>query len=378
MDFGLNRQQEMIKDMVREFVQEELAPNVARWDDSGEFPVQILRKIAGLRLIGTGVEMGYGGNKLGHTAAMLIIEELSRGYPAAAMMFSVVDACSWILQRHAAQELKEKYIAAICRGEKYACFATTEPTGGSYIAGMQTTAQDRNGGFIISGRKALISMAGIADLAIVSARHNGKIDIFAVEKGIAGYAAPRQERMWGLRGCPLSELVFSDCYLPRESLLGKEGDGMKLILQNLVANARPGAGALAAGLARGAFDEAARFVTERKLGNKYISDFQAIQMMLADMDTAIDAARWLLYHCAWLLDQGRTSREIARESAMVKLFCVDVAIDVCRKAIQVMGGYGVSLDYTPLRRLNDALAMLAADGTPEINRLIIAGELLKK
>lgn len=378
MDFGLSRQQEMIKNMVHEFAERELVPNADRWEDSGEFPREIMGKMAELHIFGTSVDSKYGGNSLGHLVEMIIVEELCRGYSPAGMYYTLVEENAWVLQQFAVEELKNKFIPDLCRGLKSPCFATTEPSGGSYVAGMQTTAEDTGDGYTINGRKVFISLAANADFALVAARHNGKIDIFLVERDTPGFEIPRREKYFGESSFPVSEVAFNNCYVPRNHLIGDMGSGIGMLLQMLIMHARPHTGAVAMGIARNAFEAAIKFARERKLGGTAVGEFQAIQMMLADMDTEIDAARWLVYQCAWLLDQGKTSREVAKESARVKYYCVEMAINVCRRAVQIMGGYGVSLDFPPIRRLNDALLLLPASGTPEITRILVARELLKR
>lgn len=377
MDFDLSRQQEMLKSMVHEFAARELVPNAARWDDSGEFPMEIVPRIAELQLHGTNVEIKYGGNNLGNIATMLIAEELSWGYTPAAMYFANVNECAWLLQNFAPEEIRQNYIPSTCKGEKLTSFATTESNGGSDISGMQARAEDSDDGYVINGRKIFISFAEVADICLVSAVHNGKIDVFVVEKGTPGFEVTRREKMWGLRGDPLGELVFNNCQVPKGNMLGSEGSGMNILITALSKIARPTFGAIAVGLARSSFDTTLNFARERKLSGTAIGNFQAIQMMLADMDTEISAAKWLVYHCAWLLDQGKNSREVNKESAQVKLYTAEMANNICRKAVQIMGGYGVSLDYPVIRRFNDAVALIPAIGTLEISRIITARELLK-
>ncbi|MGV8057364.1 MAG: acyl-CoA dehydrogenase family protein [Smithellaceae bacterium] len=378
MDLGLNRQQEMLKNMVHEFALRELLPNANGWDDKGEFPAKaVLSKMGELKLLGMGVNKEFGGNSLGHMARMIVTEEIAWAYPPAAMCFTGVDESAWILQTYAAEEVKQKFIPAMCKGEKTVCFAATEPTGGSDMSGMQTTAEDTTDGYVINGRKVFISFAEGADFCILNARHNGKIDVFIMEKGTPGFEITRREKMWGLRGDPINELVFSNCRIPKNYLLGNSGSGAGILIAAISMVARPAAGAIAVGIARCALEAAVKFAKERKLGGKAVGDFQAIQTMLADMDTEIDAARWLTYQCAWLLDQGKSSREVAKESARAKLYGTDMANNVCRKAVQIMGGYGVSLDYPAIRRLNDAVALIPANGTMEVSRIIIAREILK-
>jgi butyryl-CoA dehydrogenase len=310
-------------------------------------------------------------------ARKIVTEELAWAYPVAAMLFTGVDETAWILQTYATEEIKDKFIPAMCKGEKTVCFAATEPTGGSDMSGMQTAAEDADDGYVINGRKVFISFAEGADFAVLNARHNGKIDVFIMDRDTPGFEVIRREKMWGLRGDPINEVVFSNCKVPKDYLLGKVGGGAGILVAAISMVARPAAGIIAVGLARRAFEAAVKFAKERKLGGHMIGDFQAIQMMLADMDTEIDAARWLTYQAAWLLDQGKNSREVAKESARAKLYGTEMANNVCRKAVQILGGYGVTLDYPVIRRLNDAIALIPANGTLEVSRVVIARELLK-
>lgn len=378
MDFGLSRQQEMLKNMVHEFAQKELVPNANQWDDNLSFPSKtVLSKMGELKLLGMGVDTKFGGNSLGHVARLLVTEELAWGYAPAAMCFTGVDESAWILQTYASEELKQKFIPAMCRGEKSVAFAATEPTGGSDMSGMQTTAEDTDDGFVINGRKIFISFAEQADFCVLNARYKGKIELFIVEKGTPGFEVTRREKMWGLCGDPVNEIAFTDCRIPKGNMLGSGGSGIGILVSAISMIARPASGAIALGIARSALEAALKFARERNLGGHPISDFQAIQMMLADMDTELDAAKWLVYQCAWLFDQGKSSREVAKEAARCKLYATEMANNVCRKAVQILGGYGVSLDFPVIRRYNDAIALIPANGTLEIARITIAREVLK-
>jgi alkylation response protein AidB-like acyl-CoA dehydrogenase len=377
MDFALTREQEMLRNMVREFAEKELAPRAFTLDEAGEFPRELVQRMAQLGLIGILAPKKYGGSEMGHVARMIAMEEIARVYPPLAFFYEGNDGAIFLLHTAGTEAQKDKFLPAICRAEKLCCFAVTEPAGGSNPAGMQTVAESVEDGYVINGRKVFITLGGVADLCFLVAKHGERFSTFLVEKGTPGFEVTRRENISGLRSIPVSELVFTNCRLPKENLVGAEGAGLTTALTTFTLLARPGVAAVALGIAQGAYEAALKFAKERKLYGPPIAELQAIQFSLADMETEVQAARWLCYYVAWLVDQGKSSREITRDAARAKLFTTEVASRVCLKAIQVLGGYGVTTEYQVIRRLNDALALLPAAGTNEIMRVTLGREITR-
>jgi butyryl-CoA dehydrogenase len=377
VDFSLTREQEMVKNMVREFAEKELAPRTAMLDAEGGFPVDLVPRLVQLGLIGIGTPREYGGSGMGYMARMLAVEELARVYPALAFFYVTNEEVMFVLQIAGTEEQKRKYLVPMCKGEKLACYAVTEASGGSHPASMQTTAEPVDDGFVVNGRKVFITMGGAAHLCLLVARTGDKFNSFIVEKGTPGFEVGRRESIAGLRAMPVNELIFTNCRLPRESLIGEEGTGLSLALTDFTLYARPGMSGVALGVARGAYEAALKFARERKLYGAPIAELQAIQFALADMETQVEAAKWLYYHVCWLIEQGKSSREVNRDVARTKIYTTETAVRVCLKAMQIMGGYGVTEEYNVVRRLNDALAFIPAGGTSEIMRVTLAREILR-
>jgi len=377
MDFALSAPQKRLRDEVRRFAEEEVAPQVTSLDEKGEFPLALVRRMAQLGLIGLFVPREYGGRGLSFLAATLAREEVSRVYPPLGFLYEGNDAGLYMLYSSGSEEQKRKYLPALCRGEKLICFALTEASGGSDPSGLQTTAEAEGDGFIINGRKVFITLGEVADYCVFVARHGDRFSAFVVEKGTPGFEARPGAKITGLRGIPVSELAFTSLRLPPSSLLGVEGTGLQAALGTITLVARTGMAAIALGLARGALEATVRFVKERTLRAGPIASFPAVQFMLADMEVEVEAAGWLCYCASWLLDEGKTSREVVRDTARAKLYATEVALRVCLKGIQLMGGYGATLGCPLTRRLADALALLPSAGTSEVMRLTIGRELTR-
>ncbi|MFH1626207.1 MAG: acyl-CoA dehydrogenase family protein [Pseudomonadota bacterium] len=376
MDFSFTRQQEMLTKMVREFAEKELAPNALSLDEKGEFPYDIIKKMAQLGLVGIVSPKEYGGTEMGHVARMIAIEEVSRIYPPVGFFFQAGQLGIYMFQSFGTDEQKNKYLTPLCKAEKVSCTAVTEQTGGSDPSAMQTTAELVGDEYVINGRKVFITLGGVADICCFVAKTGDKFSAFFVEKGTPGYEIGRREHHSGMRCIPVNELIFTNCKIPKSNLIGQEGRGLVGALTVIAGIGRTGAAGIALGAARGSYEAAVKFAKERELYGKPIINLQGLQFMLADMNVEIEAAKWLCYNAEWLLDQGKSTREISSEIARAKVFSCEVAIRTNIKAIQVLGGYGTTPEYHVVRRLRDSIELLAAGGTQEIMRLTIGRSIM--
>lgn len=376
MDFNLTRQQEMLRDTVHEFADNELAPRALELDEKGEFPFDIIKRIAEMGLVGIMTPKEYGGTNMGHLARMITIEEISRVYPPLGFFFQTGHLGPWSLQTYGTEEQKKKYLPPMCRGEIAICDAITEPSGGSEPTTTQTTAQLVGDEFVINGRKVFITLAGVADLACVLAKTDDKFNEILVEKGTPGFEIVRRENIVGFRTTPVNEVAFTNCHVPKSNLLGQEGRGLGIALTTVSVIGRTGVAGVGLGIARGCYEAALRFAKDRKLYGKPISELQAIQFALVDMNVDIEATKWLSYYAAWQIDQGKGIREIGADIARAKLLGCELANKVAPKAVQIMGGYGVTEEYHVVRRLKDALQLFPAAGTQEIMKVTIGRSIL--
>ncbi|MEK7847419.1 MAG: acyl-CoA dehydrogenase family protein [Chloroflexota bacterium] len=377
MDFQLSREQQMLKDMVRNFAETEVAPRVKALDESAQFPSDLVKRIGQQGLLGVFIPKQYGGAGMGYLARTLVIEEMSRVYPPLGFFFEGGDPGMYLILNFGSEDMKQKVLPKLCQGEKVACFAVTEASGGSNPADMQTTATAAEGGYVINGRKVFITMGSVADYCCFAARTGDKFSAFVVEKGTPGFEPGHRENVAGIKAIPVDELVFSGAKVPVGNRLGQEGQGLTAALGAITLVARPGVASVALGLARGAFEEAVKFTKERKMYGAPLINLQALQFGLADMETDIEACRWLVYYLGWLLDQGKSSREVSRDSARAKLFATEMAKRVTMGVCQMMGGYGTIYDYKVVSRLTDALTLLPAGGTNEIMRVMLGGAIAR-
>ena len=379
MNLDLTTEHLAIRDMVREFAAKEIAPVAARYDRSREFPFENVRKCADLSLMGVMVPEEYGGSGLDTIAYTLVIEELSRACASTGVIVSVNNSLfCHPLQKFGTEDQKRRYLAPHARGEKIGCFCLSEPNAGSDAGNQQTTAARQDEGYLLNGTKNFITNGLGADTAIVFAStdrtkgHHG-ISAFIVERGFSGFRLGKDEVKLGITCSGSVEMVFEDCRVPAENRLGEEGEGFKIAM-NTLDGGRIGIAAQAVGIARAALEEATRYSRQRKAFGKSISEFQAIQFMLADMATEIDAARLLAHRAAWLKDRGS---RYTREASQAKLFASEVAMRSAIKGVQILGGYGYMNDYPVERYFRDAKITEIYEGTSEIQRLVIAGSLLK-
>ena len=376
MDFSFARQQEMLRDTVHEFADTELAPRALESDARGEFPFNIVRKCAEMGLVGIMTPKEYGGTDMGHLARMVAIEEISRVYPSLGMFLGANHFGIPMLQIYGTEEQKNKYLPPICKGEMISGAAITEPTGGSDPMTCATTAEAVGDEFVINGRKVFTGLGGVADIIFLLAKTEDKFNEILVEKGTPGFEVTRRENFPGLRAQPINELAFTNCRVPRANLIGKDGRGLVVALAAITISGRTGVAGVGLGIARGCYEAALKFAKERKLYGKPIGELQAIQLALADMSVDIESVKWLSYYSAWLLDEGKSPREAGTDVARAKLISCDVANKTALKAVQIMGGYGLTPEYHVIGRLKDALMLLPASGTQEIMRVTIGASVI--
>ncbi|MBA3240374.1 MAG: acyl-CoA dehydrogenase [Acidobacteria bacterium] len=378
MDFDLNEEQRQVKQSVREFAEAEIKPHVREWDEAQHFPSELLPKLAGLGLMGVIFPEQYGGAGMGYVEYVAIIEELSRVDGSVGISVAAHNSlCSNHIFMFGTEEQKQKYLVPLARGEKLGAWGLTEPGAGSDASGTRTTAVKKNGGWIVNGSKNFITHAihGDTCVAVAStdrAMRSKGITAFIFEKGMQGFMPGKKEDKLGLRASETASVIFEDCIIPDTNRLGPEGLGFIQAMQ-ILDGGRISIAALAVGIAQGAYESALRYSKERKQFGKAISEFQAIQFKLADMATQLEAARLLTYRAATLKDKGR---KVSKESAMAKLFASEIGVKVCEEAIQIHGGYGYTKDYPPEKYWRDSKLCTIGEGTSEIQRLVIAKQIL--
>jgi alkylation response protein AidB-like acyl-CoA dehydrogenase len=378
MNFDLNEEQQQIKASVREFAEGEIAPHVREWDDAQHFPVELLPKLAAQGFMGVIFPEKYGGAGLGYVEYVTIIEELSRVDGSVGISVAAHNSlCSNHIYMFGTEEQKQKFLVPLAQGEKLGAWGLTEPQAGSDASGTRTTAVRRGNEWIINGSKNFITHAIHGDVCVAMAstdramRSKG-ITAFIFEKGMKGFSPGKKEDKLGLRASETASIVLEDCRVPDANRLGPEGLGFIQAMQ-ILDGGRISIAALALGIAQGAYESALRYSKERQQFGKPISEFQAIQFKLADMATQIAAARLLTYRAAYLKDQGK---KVTQESAMAKLYAGEISVKVSEEAIQIHGGYGYTKDYPPEKYWRDSKLCTIGEGTSEIQRLVIARQLL--
>lgn len=380
MDFNLSDEQKMIRDMARDFAQKEVAPRAEELDHKSQFPAEHIKKMAELGLMGMMVPQEWGGAGLDTVAYVLALEEIAVACASTAVTMSVNNSlyCGLIL-KSGTDSQKKKYLTPFARGEKLGAYALSEPGTGSDAANQKTTAKKIGDKYILNGRKNFITNGPNADAMVVYAmtdtekRHKG-ISGFIVDKSFKGFSIGKIEKKLGICASSTSEIVLEDCEVPAENLLGKEGEGFALAMSTLDSG-RIGIGTQAVGIARAAFEHARDYSKVREAFGQTISNFQAIQHFLADMAMEIDASRLLVWRAAWMKDRGLP---FGKEAAMAKLHASEAAMWVTTKAVQVYGGYGYVKDYPVERYFRDAKITEIYEGTSEIQRLVIARNVLKE
>ncbi len=377
MEFALSREHELLRNMVRQFVDTDIAPRVLHLDEKGDFPFDLVKKSADLGLVGIFISKEYGGAAMGHLARMITIEEISKVFASLGFFFQTGHIGMYVLQEFGTEEQKRKYLPPLCKGEMIISIAVTEPTGGSDLSGHQTTAKLVGNEYILNGRKAYISLTEVADLACVLARMDDRMGAFLIEKGTPGFEVTRRESRLGLHALPVNEFVMTDCRIPKTNLIGQEGRGAAVVLSGIAAIGRTGAAGVGLGIARGCYEGALKFAKERNLYGNPIIQLQAVQFALVDMNVEIEAAKWLCYHASWLLDKGKSPRDASSEIAKAKLYTVDMANRVAVKATQVMGAYGLAPEYHVVRGLRDAMELLPAAGAQDVMRVTIGASIVR-
>jgi butyryl-CoA dehydrogenase len=378
MDFDLTEEQWMVQEMARSFAEKEVKSVAGPMDHDSVYPEELVKKLAKLGLMGVFVPAEFGGSGMDYLSYVLAVEEISKAWASLGVIMSVNNSlvCEPIL-RFGNERLKKKYLPALARGGCLGCYALTEPGAGSDAGSIQTQAKREGNGYLVSGSKLFITNGKNADLAIVYAltdpsRGKKGISAFVIEKGTPGLSVGKIEDKLGLRGSDTAELVLQDCHVPKENLLGVEHEGFKIALATLDGG-RIGIAAQAIGIAQGCLEESLAHAKQRRQFGQPIANFQAIQWMLADMVTEIDAARLLTYRAAWL---RRGGRKVTKEAAMAKVFASEVANRAAYKGIQIFGGYGYIKEFAVERFYRDARITTLYEGTSEIQRLVIARQLI--
>jgi len=379
MKLELNDIQKMIKKNVREFAEKDIAPVAAELDQKEEYPTKILEKMAKLGFLGVIIPQEYGGAGLDTISYAIIVEEISRKCASTGVITSVHNSLvAHPIMKYGTEEQKKKYLPILAKGEKIGAFAATEPSAGSDLGAMKTTAILKGDKYIINGDKTFItsgSEAGIIIIFAVTDKSAGSkgLSAFIVENTMKGYKVGSIFEKLGINASKTSELIFEDMEVPKENLLGKEGEGFKIALATLDGG-RIGIAAQAVGIAQAALDESIEYSKQREQFGRPIAKFQAIQWMIADIATRIEAARYLVYNAAYVKDKGE---RFSKEAAMAKLFASETAMETVIKAVQIHGGYGYTKEYTVERLFRDAKITEIYEGTSEVQRMVIAGDLLR-
>ena len=379
MDFQLNEEQLHLKKTVREFAEREIAPNVMKWDEACEFPLATIKELGKLGLLGTIFPHEYGGAGMGYVEYVTAIAELSRVDGSVGIIVAAhTSLCSNHIFLAGNETQQKKYIPKLATGEHIGAWGLTEPSAGSDAGSARMTAARAKGGWILNGTKTFITNGHYADVIVAlavtdRAAHTHGLSAFIIEKDSQGFHAGRKENKLGLRASNTAELIFEECFVPEENLLGKEGDGF-IDAMRVLDGGRISIAALSLGMAEGAYGAALKYSKERQQFGQPISEFQAIQWKLADMATEIEAAKLLTYRAAAMKDAGMKT---TLESSMAKLYASEVAVKCANEGVQIHGGYGFIKDYPAEKFYRDVKLCTIGEGTSEIQRMVIARQLLK-
>lgn len=379
MDFEWTEEYQMIRRMVRDFAEKEIVPRAEEIDETDQFPADIFRRMGELGILGLPFPEKYGGSGGDYISLVIALEEIGRASGSLALILDAhTSLCSEPIYLFGTEEQKQKYLVPLAQGKAIGAFGLTEPQAGSDAGATRTRAVRDGDEWVLNGQKIFITNGSVADIFVVTAKTDPEagtrgISAFLLEKGTPGFHVGRDEKKMGMKGSVTSELFFEDCRIPLGNLLGKENEGFKQFLQTLDAG-RVAIAALAVGIAQGAFDRALAYAKERRQFGQPIANFQAVQWMLAESATDLEAARLLIYRAAWLRQQGR---RFTQEAAMAKLFATEASERICRKALQIHGGYGYVREYGVERMYRDQRLCSIGEGTNEIQRMVIARNLLR-
>ncbi|MBW9146837.1 acyl-CoA dehydrogenase [Clostridium estertheticum] len=379
MNFALTKEQEFVKQMVSEFALNEVKPLAAEIDVTERFPSETVEKMARYHMMGIPIATKYGGAGGNNVSYIMAVEELSKACATTGVILSAhTSLCAGPIDAFGTEEQKMKYLVPLAKGEKLGAFGLTEPNAGTDASGQQTTATLDGDNYILNGSKIFITNGGVADTFVVFAmtdktKGTKGITAFIVEKEFPGFSIGKHEDKLGIRASSTTELVFENCIVPKENMLGKEGRGFGIAMKTLDGG-RIGVAAQALGIAEGALNEATKYMKERKQFGKPLSAFQGLQWMVAELDVKIEASKLLIYKAAWNKDNGLP---YTVEAARAKLFASETAMEVTTKAVQIFGGYGYTKEYPLERMMRDAKITEIYEGTSEVQRMVIAGNLLK-
>ena len=379
MNFTLTKEQELVRQMVRDFAVNEVKPIAAEIDVTERFPMENVKKMGELGMMGIPFPTEFGGAGGDVLSYILAVEELSKVCATTGVILSAhTSLCASLINENGTPAQKEKYLRDLCTGYKIGAFGLTEPGAGTDAAGQQTTAVLDGDNYILNGSKIFITNGGVADTFIIFAMTDKSkgtkgISAFIVEKGFQGFSIGKKEDKLGIRASSTTELIFENCIVPKENLIGREGKGFGIAMKTLDGG-RIGIAAQALGIAEGALDEAIKYMKERKQFGRPIAAFQGLQWMVAEMSTKIEAARFLVYKAAWLKEN---KQPYSVDAARAKLYAAEVAMDVTTKAVQLFGGYGYTKEYPIERMMRDAKITEIYEGTSEVQKMVISGSLLK-
>ncbi len=379
MNFDLSENQKMIAQMVRDFAEKEIRPNFMEWDESQEFPVHVFKKLGELGLMGVFIPEEYGGSGFGYDEYITVVSEISKVCGSIGLSVAAHNSlCTGHIYYHGSEAQKKKYLPLLASAEWIGAWGLTETGTGSDAGGMNTTAVLEGNEWVLNGSKNFITHGKSGDVAVIIARTGEKGDskgmsAFIIEKGTPGFSAGKKENKMGMRASETCELIFDNCRIPAENLIGEVGKGFQQAMQ-ILDGGRISIGALALGIAKGAYEAAVKYSKEREQFGKPISHFQAIAFKLADMATQIEAAELLLYQASYLKNN---KKKLTKESAIAKYYASEVAVTVANEALQIFGGYGYTKDFPVEKFYRDAKLCTIGEGTSEIQKLVISREILK-
>ncbi len=381
VSFELNEELRLIRDSVREFARNEILPHVREWDEHEIFPIELFQKMGDMGFLGIMVPEKYGGSGYGYQEKVIIIEELAKVDPGIALGVAAHNSlCTGHILMFGTEEQKLKYLPDLASGKHMGAWGLTEPSAGSDAGALETTAERKKNGYVLNGTKVFTTHGSLAGVYVILAKTDrtaGKkgITAFIIERGTPGLIPGKREEKLGMRTSDTASVILEECFVPEENIVGGEpGQGFSQVLE-VLNGGRVGIGALALGLAEGAFESALHYAKERTQFGRPLIDFQSISFMLADMATQIEAARLLVYRSAWLRDQGKPA---VKEASMAKLFASEVAVRVAEQALQLYGGYGFVKDYPVEKYYRDVKLTTIGEGTSQIQRIVIARQLLKE